>query len=357
MAGLKDAFRHSVLSLSGNLEARSMLPPGTPLGEVPWPAVRGFWRTQRAFGALLREHKPDLVCTYNWGAIEAVIAATRQLGLPTIHHEDGFGPDEAAGQKARRVWTRRLVLPRAEAVLVPSHNLGRIARTTWKVPNDKLHVIANGVELERFGDPERASKGRAFRAAFGIPQDALVIGTVGTLRKEKNHVRFVQALRRARELDGAHAWHGLLVGEGSERAPLEAAVRAAGLEAHFTFAGYQSDCAPALFAMDQFTLTSDTEQMPISLVEAMAAYVPVTTTDVGDAARMLPAGAESCVVALGADEALNIEQLAKTWRALALDAERRTALVASARAKAVAEYSLQAMVAAYADHYTAALRA
>lgn len=351
MAGLGDRYRHTVLSLSGDHGARSMLPEGFPLELAEWPKVAGFWRTQRAFGDILRRTAPDLVCTYNWGAIEALIAATRQLGLPAIHHEDGFGLDEVAGQKARRVWTRRIALRKARAVCVPSHVLGDLAARTWKVPSEKLHVLANGVELERFGAPDRAERGAAFRQAHGIPEDAFVVGTVGTLRPEKDHVRFVRALALARE--ALPELHGLIVGEGSERTALEAALAEHGLDAHVTLAGYLADCAPALFAMDLFALSSNTEQMPISLVEAMAAHLPVTSTDVGDVARMLPVGADDLLVPLdGPDPA---RALADAWIALARDPERRRTLGAAGRALAVERYSVESMLAAYAERYDAAL--
>jgi len=353
MAGLGARYRHTVLSLSGDHGARTMLPEDFPLATVEWPGVRGFWRSQRAFGDVLRRTAPDLVCTYNWGAIEALIAATRQLGLPAIHHEDGFGPDEVAGQKARRVWTRRVALRKARAVCVPSHVLGDLAARTWKVPSHKLHVLANGVELERFGAPDRAERGAAFRAAHAIPKDAFVVGTVGTLRPEKNHVRFVRALAQARAKAPEAAWHAVIVGEGAERPALEAAIAEAGLDGHVTLAGYLADCAPALFAMDLFALSSNTEQMPISLVEAMAAHLPVTSTDVGDVARMLPTGTDDLLIAL--DVADPAGSLAESWVALAKDPTRRRTLGAAGRALAVERYSVESMLAAYAERYDAAL--
>jgi glycosyltransferase involved in cell wall biosynthesis len=106
--------------------------------------------------------------------------------------------------------------------------------------------------------------------------------------------------------------------------------------------------------MDVFALTSDTEQMPVALVEAMASALPAIATDVGDVRAMLGAGAERCVAPLGAGcEAA----LAASLDALAADAALRRELGAANRARAVRDFGFQAMVGRYAELYRAALGA
>lgn len=351
MTGWGNRLRHSVLAMNGTMTATSMLPDDFPLETLPAPAGGGFWKTQRALADLIRAAAPDLVCTYNWGAIESVIAARRTLGLPVLHHEDGFGPDEAHGQKARRVWTRRVVLRRAQAVVVPSHNLGRIARESWRLPERLLHVVPNGVELERFAQSDAKVQGAALRAALGIPADAFVVGSVGTLREEKNYPRFVRALAQLHAEHPELNAHALLVGAGPEQANIERAIEQAGVRDRVRLAGHQTQCAPYLWAMDVFALSSETEQMPISLVEAFAANVPAVTMDVGDAARMMPAGCADLIIPLHADA----EGLAEAWARLAADPARRVQLAAAGRAKAIAEYSVETMLATYLQLYDSAM--
>ena len=359
--GLGGAWRHSVLSMDGKDEARAMVGSDVDLTMVPKPpGGRGFFGTLKALQGLLRELSPDLVCTYNWGAIETVLAVNSLGGLPVIHHEDGFGPDEAAGFKRRRIWMRRYLLKRVPAVVVPSHNLGRIARELWRVPERQLHVVPNGVDLSRFdgtatpGDPD-------LRAELGIPADAFVVGTVGHLRAEKNYPRLVDALAEARRLAPDADVRVLLVGDGDERATVEARAAALGVRDALHLAGHRADCAPAYRAMDVFCLSSDTEQMPISLVEAMASSLPAACTDVGDVRLMVPPEGADEVVPLdptrgsadGPDA--SARALAARFVALAADPDRCARLGAAGRARAHADYALEVMLATYRDLYTGLL--
>lgn len=349
MAGFGDAFRHTVVSLGGREDARSMLPPDFPLTLAPWPRVRGFRATQKQLAALFHEHAPDLVCTYNWGAIEVVLAATR-AGLPVVHHEDGFGPDEARRLKLRRIWARRFILRGARAVVVPSFNLGRIASARWKVPPGRLHVVPNGVELERF-EPQPADVA-ALRSELEVPKGAFVIGSVGHLRAEKNFARLFGAADLA-AADLACPVHVVLVGDGPERTDLESLARS--LEhASVHFAGHRENCAPAYGLMDVFCLSSDTEQMPISLVEAMASGTPAVCTDVGDIARMVPADHARFVVPLVDPHEASTSDgdptrvpLAARLVELANDPDLRARCAEEGRAKAHAEYAFDTMLARY----------
>lgn len=357
MNGLGDAWRHTVLSMDGKDEARAMVDSSVRLDLVPKPAgARGFFGTLKALQGLLRELAPDLVCTYNWGAIETVLAVNSLGGLPVIHHEDGFGPDEAAGFKKRRVWMRRYLLKRVPAVVVPSHNLGRIARELWRVPERQLHVVPNGVDLSRFtaaGAPDAPD----LRAELGIPAGAFVVGTVGHLRAEKNYPRLIEALAEARRLAPDADVRVLLVGDGAERAAIVARADDLGVREALHLAGHRAECAPAYRAMDVFTLSSDTEQMPISLVEAMASSLPAACTDVGDVRLMVPPEGADEVVPLDATRAAgdgsdaSARALAERFVALAADPARRARLGEAGRARAHADYTLEAMLATYRGLY------
>jgi glycosyltransferase involved in cell wall biosynthesis len=351
MAGFGASFRHSVMSMDGKLEARSMLPPDFPLGVVEAPPKAGLFGTLRALRAVFEVTSPELVCTYNWGAIESVMAARSFGDLAVIHHEDGFGSDEAGGLKRRRTWTRRFALGRVDAVVVPSHNLGRIASKKWKVYPAQLHVVPNGIDLERFHPAASEAAARALRDELGIPQAAFVVGTVGHLRPEKNIPRLVEALSLARAQAPTHDWRLLVVGDGAERPTIAARASELGLSELVHFAGHRADCAPAVRAMDIFCLSSDTEQMPISLVEAMACERPAVSTDVGDVARMVPASGSDLLVPLSDGAA----GLATRLASLAADPERRVALGSEGRQRVLDEYGFDTMLATYRRLYLTAM--
>jgi len=126
----------------------------------------------------------------------------------------------------------------------------------------------------------------------------------------------------------------LIVGGGPERDALEAQAKSLG--GRVRFAGEQSDVAPFLNDMDIYALSSDTEQMPISLVEGMASGLPVAATNVGDVASMVCDANRAHVVPLGDDAALT-NAMAK----LCSDASLRAELGAANSARAKQHYGLR----------------
>jgi hypothetical protein len=134
------AFRHTIVALDGNFACRERL-AGLPEGIVAYadPPQRGWLGGNvLRLARLIDGVRPDLVLTYNWGAIEAVVGARVAGGRPLIHVEDGFGPEEARGLLWRRVTFRRVVLPFTRKVVVPSHGLARIAAERWRVASIEL---------------------------------------------------------------------------------------------------------------------------------------------------------------------------------------------------------------------------
>jgi glycosyltransferase involved in cell wall biosynthesis len=341
-----DALRHSILSMDGRTSAAERLPPEADVTLLPSPPRAGSLATAWRLRRLLAETKPDLVLTYNWGAFDMLLAA-RSAGLRRlIHHEEGFNEDEAESFKRRRVLARRFVLPAVHRIVVPSQRLRAIATGLWRVPEEKIRLIPNGIPLDRFtpgeGDPE-------LRARLGIPAGAVVVGTVGSLRPVKNFTRLLDACAAAGEI------HLLVIGDGEERPALERRAAEPDLAGRVHFAGYQADPAPWYRTMDVFALSSDSEQMPLCLVEAMASGLPVVSTEVGDVRAMLPAEQGAFLVAVnGADTARG---LGIRIAALARDPESRRVLGELNRHRAERRFAFAAMCEAYREVYESALTA
>ena len=195
--------------------------------------------------------------------------------------------------------------------------------------NRSLRLLPNGVDLARFA---------AARPREGA--QPVVIGTVAALRPEKNIARLIRAVAR---LPAAVPARLVIVGDGPERAALEALAAAEGVGGQVEFAGHRADPAPLYAGFDIFALSSDTEQMPLSVLEAMASGLPVAATDVGDVADMLDAANRPYVVARE-DGAL-----ADALAGLAARSDLRAALGAANRARAKAEFAEADMVAAWRD--------
>jgi glycosyltransferase involved in cell wall biosynthesis len=263
-------FTHTIIALDNVTGCRDRLEPALDVVFPAAPSVgQPLPQRLRTIAAAIRAHQPDLLVTSNWGAIEWAIA--NQLGpcIRHIHTEDGFGRDERDRQLPRRVWTRRLFL-RASTTIVPSQTLLNTAATVWRLPARTLHYIPNGIDLAKFVPAGRPAGGPA------------VIGCVAALRPEKNLARLFQAAAIARR---HHAFDLVLLGDGPDRATLETVARDLSLPVRFL--GAVADPAPVYRDFTMFALSSDTEQMPLSVMEAMASGLPIAATRVGDIARMV----------------------------------------------------------------------
>lgn len=322
---------HHVMAMSGDTAAAARLPREVTVTLVPPPPRGGFRAVVRAQRHWLREQRPDLVLTYNWGAIETV-AAARSLRLPLVHHEDGFGPEEVHRRLRRRSWFRRWYLARVP-VIVPSQVLQQIALDEWRLRRANVHLLANGVDLARFAG------GNDVGGGAGSP----CVGTVGGLRAEKDHGNLLLALAQL----GPDV-HAELVGDGPLRAQLEQQANQLGLVDRVAFAGAIADPAPRYRRFTVFALASRTEQMPIAMLEAMASGLPVVATDVGDVRAILPPEQLSFVVPPGDPAAL-----AAALRTLLGDAPLRQRLGAANRARCVERYAAATCLEQFARVYRA----
>jgi L-malate glycosyltransferase len=340
-------WRHAVVALDGVVRARERVQPPVELEIVPALRKSGTIATASWLRGLIERRRPDLVLTYNFGAIDALLAARSLQGVRLVHHEDGFGSDEAQRLKLRRNWLRRLAFPAAARVVVISRNLERIALEAWRQPRERVAYIPNGIDVERFTRTGAASD---LRWRMGIPERAIVVGSVGHLRPEKNVARLLRAARWP--LQRGVDLHLLVLGDGPERNALEELAATQLLAGRVHFAGHQPDPREAYRAMDLLALSSDTEQQPLALLEAMAASLSAVATDVGDVRAMLPPEQAEAVVPLGADVD---ERLGRAIERLARDAALRARLGAGNQARARENYRREAMVEAYRSLYLSIL--
>lgn len=338
---------HSVVSgVPGELGAAKAVEPSLevsypadfpPLSGKPWPArLLGLARAMRGF---------DLVLTYNWGAMDAVVAHRlfgKALRLPPlVHHEDGFNQDEALRLNPARNRYRRLGLAGAAALVVPSQRLEQIALEEWRLPRAKVRRIANGIPLARYAIRPQPD---AVPGLVKQPND-LWLGNLAGLRAVKNLPRLVRAFAAM-----PPPWKLVIVGEGPERAAILAEAARRGLDDRVFLPGFAPDPAAVVGLFDLFALSSESEQFPISVVEAMAAGLAVVSPAVGDVAAMVSAANADWIVPAG-DEA----GLGSALGRAAAAPQLRTAIGADNRARALAEYDEAVMLAAYRDVYGQAM--
>jgi glycosyltransferase involved in cell wall biosynthesis len=277
--------------------------------------------------------RPDLLITYNWGAIEWAMANRLLPVARQLHFEAGFGAEEADAQFRRRVVFRRWALARCARVVVPSRGLEDLARRVWKLPPDRVCYVPNGVDPERFSHPVRD-----MIPGFTRRPGELVIGTVAPLRPEKNVGRLLRAFAG---LDRSMTARLIVAGDGAERPGLIRLAAELGVADRVVFPG-QVAPESVLGAFDVFALSSDTEQMPNALLEAMAASRAVAAVDVGDVKEMLCEGNRDFVVPRDDGPALT-GSIARLLR----DPARRAELGHDNRGRVVRVFSQARMFTAY----------
>ena len=271
---LGPTYRHTIVAMDNCFDASTRLAQHVLWESLELPVKKGSAvANRRCFRALLCERRPDLLVSYNWGAIEWAAANLPRV-CPQVHVEDGFGPEEATRRLKRRSWARRVLLGWGQVqVVVASRTLEHVALREWGLPREQVVHIANGVEFPPVVPVEQA------RVRSG-----LCIGTLAGLRPEKNVARLLKAfagIERPRD-----AWL-LVVGDGPLRGELEELAVALAIKEQVVFAGYQSEPTAWLARMDLFAISSDTEQVPLAMLEAMALGKPVVATRVGDVPDIL----------------------------------------------------------------------
>lgn len=317
--------------------AVTLQPDFPSLNGKPWPG-----RLQK----LAKAMQPfDLVLTYNWGAMDAVLAHTLfkdALGLPPlIHHEDGFDESELNRLKPSRTWYRRIALGKAAGLVVPSERLEEIALVDWQQPLGRVKRIPNGIDTKAFAMRPKPDALRLIKR----PGENWV-GTLAGLRTIKNLPRMVRAFAPLPE-----EWQLVILGEGAARDAIRAEADRLGINHRVHLPGAVADPARVIGLFDIFALSSDSEQFPLSVVEAMAAGLPVAAPAVGDIALIVSDANATFVTPPGDEDAL-----ADVLRQLADSRPLRETVGEANRRKAQAEFDQQRMIATYRRLYGSAMR-
>lgn len=310
-----------------------------------FPALAGRLSVRRLQAIAQAMQGYDLLLTYNWGAMDAVMAhalfAPRYRLAPLVHHEDGFNADEAGGLKPARNWYRRIALTRATTLIVPSQRLENIALSVWGQSRSKVRRIPNGIDTRAYGArPRPDALPRVIKR-----KGEYWVGTLAGLRPVKNLRRLVRAMAHL-----PSEWQLVILGEGPEREAILAEAMALEIGHRVHLPGHVADPAQAIGLFDLFALSSDSEQFPLSVVEAMAAGLAVASPAVGDVAEIVSADNRPFISAEG-DEAA----LANALAALASDEALRRRVGAANQVRSRAEFDAARMVERYAAVYARAL--
>ncbi|WP_445256059.1 glycosyltransferase [Nocardioides aurantiacus] len=228
----------------------------------------------------------------------------------------------------------------ALVVLAPSqseylHEEEGVGRHWWSRTREA--VIPNGIAVPALPAP---GLGHRVRAELGVPQDAFVIGVVARLSEQKAHEVLLEAVERLRR-SHPRTWL-LVVGGGARETELRELAERLGVADQTRFLGVRRDVGRLLAAMDVSCLSSVHEAAPISVIESMAAGLPVVATECGALRDMIQSEREGVLVPVG-----DSERMAQVLAGLADDPERRVRMGAAARARVQAEFTIEQTARGY----------
>ncbi len=340
-----DRYRHAVIALTGfgvlRGEIDNTATACLSLEKKPgkdWPC---YWRLWRALRAL----KPDLVQTYNVGTLDLApavkLAGVRRL----IHAEHGRDATDPKGENSKYLRLRRWMAPLIDRYVAVAPDLQSWLVDRARIRRSKVVYIANGIDAAAFNVTPAASTTRRLLGDFAPPGTVLV-GHVARLDKVKDQAGLISAFKLLRDATGHPDCRLIIAGEGPQRSELERQIAELELVGTVRLLGNRGDVPELLTECDVFALSSIAEGMPVTILEAMAARLPVVATDVGSVALVVEAGITGTLVPAGDPHAL-----AEALRAYAVDATLRRQHGDAGCARVAAQFSLSAMVTAYVTLY------
>jgi glycosyltransferase involved in cell wall biosynthesis len=232
--------------------------------------------------SLLRKQRPAILQTFLYHANIVGRIAGRMARVPHI-----VAGIRVAEQRSRfRLWLDRKTDRWVERHVCVSEAVAKFSIERGRLPAQKIAVIANGVDAERYQTAAAADT-----TQFGIPAGAPIVLFVGRLDAQKGPLDLLHALRllSARHNDV----HALFVGEGPLREEMEAAIRASEFQQRVHLIGWRNDVPELMKAASCLVLPSYWEGMPNVILEAMASGLPVIATEVEGTTELLQRGGES----------------------------------------------------------------
>lgn len=265
-------------------------------------------------------------------------AVSRLTGVPLIStiHGKNYYPE-----KRRRQVLYRWVASRAASVVTVSEDLKSFFCRTTGVAASGVSVIPNGIDTEVWSPivPDAT-----LRADCGIPADAMVAGAIGNLYPVKRHIDLVRALPLMKI--ACPNIHVVILGRGDQKAVLEREADSLGVADRLHLVGFQENARPWLNMMDCYVMPSENEGMPLSLLEAMSAQLPVIVTAVGGMPEVVTHEESGWLV-----PAHHPEALAKTIVYVLTNRLEAQAVAVRGRARIETRFSADAMAKAYGTLY------
>jgi glycosyltransferase involved in cell wall biosynthesis len=330
-----DGMRHSIACLKGGPEISDRLPEVTAI--YCFQSKPNEPQLPFRLAGLVRRIRPDVIHARNWGAWPDM-ALGRFLTWPFVPMIFSFhGLGEAGYMPWRRRLASKILVHTMTHLFTVSQQSRDMLVKHWGWDEDRTELIPNGVDTRRFFP------------CTGPRNDRLVIGSVGNLRTVKNHALILRACARlvAEGVDLKIR----IAGEGDQREPLIHLAESLGLSYRLQMNGLTEDVPGFLNGLDIFVLSSDSEQHPNALNEAMACGIASIGTRVGCVEDLLDGGRCGRIIEPG-----DTDGLETALRELASDESLRRNFAETGLKHVRSHYSLDVMLGRYRELYLRAAR-
>jgi glycosyltransferase involved in cell wall biosynthesis len=291
---------------------------------------------------LIRKERPQILHTHTAkagtvGRVAALLAGSRKPPI-VVHTFHGhvlrgyFGPVRTLLFRLLERW----LAAGTTALVAVSPQVRDDLVALGVAPREQFVVIRLGIELDERVAADQNGRGES-RRYLGIPGDRFTVGWIGRMTAVKRTDDVLVAFKRLRD-DGVDAVL-CMVGDGPDRMQLEQRAHDLGLARDTVFLGYQEDVAPFYAAFDALVLPSGNEGTPVSVIEALAAELPVVATRVGGVADVVQDGEDGFLVAAGATD-----DLADRLALLARDPALRARMGKHGRERVLPRYAVERLV-------------
>ncbi len=336
----QDMFEHEICCVTKSGRAALRLKKRIPIYEMH-KREGNDWRLIPKLARLMKNIKPDIVHTRNWGTVDGIVAARLARVRAVVHGEHGWNMDDPMGQNIRRRIARKLLSGMVNHFVAVSEDIKQWMIKSIGISNTKVSKILNGVNTDKFCPRDNIG----IRNSLGFSSEDIVIGTVGRLDPIKDQRLLLQAFSCLKHEE--KNLRLVLVGDGPEKRNLESVRKRLSIGDRVVFLGERDDVDKILSVFDLFVLPSKNEGISNTILEAMATGLPVIATDVGGNPELVKHGHTGLLFPPGGCRAL--------VDALNFYIEQNPHMIEihgqNARERAVREFSLKRMVKEYETLY------
>jgi sugar transferase (PEP-CTERM/EpsH1 system associated) len=341
-----DRYRHAIVCIDDHTAFASRIKRDdveiVAIHKKPGTDIAALWRLYRVF----RRLKPDIVHTRNLAALDALVPAFL-AGVPSrVHSEHGWDVNDLEGRNRKLRLLRKLHSPFVHRYVALSRHLKQYLVEIVGIPDARVDQLYNGVDTERF-EARNRQLSPVLPAEFRF-EGAVVIGTVGRLQPVKDPLALVSAfslLLRDNEEIAAYA-RLAIIGDGSLRDAVKQRLRDENISELAWLPGSRDDIPAILRSLDVFVLPSLAEGISNTILEAMAAGLPVIATNVGGNPELVDDGVTGTLVAPA-----DYDSLAQAMRRYLNDADLRASHGVAGAERARRLFSMQAMIDGYLRLY------